>query len=136
MKRNRRRRERGQSVVEFALTLPLLLLLIFGMLEMGWLASAKLVLDNATREGTRAGVVAETTSSATSAVDARIDALKPSYFSNNISVSVSFSNPSDLSNSNIDVVATYDLPTLTPLTAFLADNGVFHLQSECTMKMS
>jgi len=31
----KRRRESGQSLVELAITLPLLLLLIFGMLEMG-----------------------------------------------------------------------------------------------------
>ena len=44
-----KRREGGQATVEMALTLPLLLLLIFGMLEMGWLASTRLLLDNITR---------------------------------------------------------------------------------------
>ena len=58
----RRRRESGQSAVEMALMLPLLLLLIFGMLEMGWLATTRQTMDAITREATRAGTVAASTS--------------------------------------------------------------------------
>lgn len=134
--RQKRRRESGQSAVELALTLPLLLLLICGMLEMAWLASTRLVLDNITREGVRAGIVAKSASDNTSDVVARINAMKPDYMTETVNVVVSYSDASDFREGDITVVSTYDLPTLTPLTAFLAADGMFHLRSECTMKMS
>lgn len=49
----------GQSLVEFALVLPLLLILIFGMIEFGVLMYDKAVITNASREGARVGIVAQ-----------------------------------------------------------------------------
>ena len=134
--RQKRRRESGQSAVELALTLPLLLLLICGMLEMAWLASTRLVLDNITREGVRAGIVAKSASDNTSDVVARINSMKPDYMTETVNVVVSYSDASDFREGDITVVSTYDLPTLTPLTAFLTTDGTFHIRSACTMKMS
>ncbi len=131
----KRRRESGQSMVEMALTLPLLLLLICGMLEMGWLASTRQVMDTITREATRAGIVGTTTSASTSAVNTAVTSKKPSYMTNTITVTVTFSNPSSFKDGNITVTTAYDLPTLTPLTAFLAPGGSYHVVSTCTMKM-
>lgn len=134
--RSDRRRESGQSAVELALTLPLLLLLICGMIEMGWLTSTRLVLDNITREGVRAGIIATSASANTDDVIARINEMKPDYMTGTLNITVSYSDSGDFREGDITVVTTYDLPTLTPLTAFLADDGVFHLRSTCTMKMS
>jgi len=136
MKLRRRRHENGQSVVELALTLPLLLLLICGMIEMGWMASTRLVLDNITREGVRAGIVATSSTDNTAEVVTRITEMKPDYLTDTLGITVTYSNPSSFRDGDITVVTTYDLPTLTPLTAFLTEDGVFHLRSECTMKMS
>ncbi len=130
------RRENGQSVVELALTLPFLLLLICGMIEMGWLAANRLVLDNITREGVRAGIVASSAASNTADVVARINDMKPDYMSDELGIAVTYSNPSNFRDGDITVVTTYDLPTITPLTEFLAEDGAFHLRAECTMKMS
>lgn len=132
----KRRRESGQSAVELALTLPLLLLLICGMIELGWLASNRLVLDNITREGVRAGIVATSASSNTTDVTDRINAMKPDYMTGTLVITVTYSNSTNFRDGDITVVTTYDLPTLTPLTSFLAEDGAFHLRSECTMKMS
>jgi len=49
--------EKGASLVEFALVLPLLLLLVFGIIEFGLLMYNKAMLTNASREGARAGIV-------------------------------------------------------------------------------
>ena len=131
-----KRRESGQSAVELALTLPLLLLLICGMLEMGWLASTRQVMDTMTREATRAGIVATSTSAATTAINSAVTKIKPAYMSGTVTVTVTFSKPSDFKSGDITVSAAYDLPTLTPLTAFLAPGGKFHIVSTCTMKVS
>lgn len=129
------RRENGQAAVELALVLPLLLLLIFGMLEMGWLASTRQVMDTMTREATRAGTVAATTTAATTAVNAAVTKIKPAYLTNTVTVTVTFSTPSNFKAGDITVTTAYDLPTLTPITAFLAPGGSFHIVSTSTMKV-
>jgi Flp pilus assembly protein TadG len=48
---------KGASAVEFALVLPLLAVLIFGIIEFGILCYDKAVITNASREGARAGIL-------------------------------------------------------------------------------
>ncbi len=49
--------QRGAAAVEFALVLPLLLLIMFGIVEFGVAFYDKAMITNASREGARAGVV-------------------------------------------------------------------------------
>jgi Flp pilus assembly protein TadG len=49
--------ERGASAVEFALLLPVLMLILFGIIEFGMVMYSREVLTNASREGARAGIV-------------------------------------------------------------------------------
>jgi Flp pilus assembly protein TadG len=56
---SRRRREpveRGASAVEFALVLPLLLLVIAGIVDFGRALFTQVILTNAAREGARAAI--------------------------------------------------------------------------------
>jgi Flp pilus assembly protein TadG len=48
---------RGAAVVEFAIVAPVLLLLVFGMIEYGRLVMVQQVITNATREGARKAVL-------------------------------------------------------------------------------
>ena len=50
----------GVAAVEFALILPLLLALLFGMAEVSLLLYDQAVITNASREGARAGIVLKT----------------------------------------------------------------------------
>ena len=47
------RAERGAAALEFALVLPLLIVLVFGMVDCGWAINRYSVLNNAVREGVR-----------------------------------------------------------------------------------
>jgi hypothetical protein len=51
------RSSKGATAVEFALILPVLLLILFGIIEFGLLLYNKAVITNASREGARAGIV-------------------------------------------------------------------------------
>jgi Flp pilus assembly protein TadG len=53
------RQKRGQSVVEFALVIPILLLVLFGITEFGRAWATQNVLTSAAREGARLAVVTE-----------------------------------------------------------------------------
>jgi hypothetical protein len=46
---------RGQAIVELALVLPILLLVILGTVNLGWLVTSQLILTHAAWEGARAG---------------------------------------------------------------------------------
>ena len=50
---------RGQTLVEFALTLPILLLLLFGVIEFGRIFQAWVTLQNAARAAARYAVTGQ-----------------------------------------------------------------------------
>jgi Flp pilus assembly protein TadG len=52
---SRRNKIAGQGLVEFALTLPLLILILVGVLDLGRLSFAAMTVTNAAREGARYG---------------------------------------------------------------------------------
>ncbi|MBA3038089.1 MAG: pilus assembly protein [Desulfobacterium sp.] len=52
--------QNGVAAVEFALILPILIVLILGIVEFSIMLYDKAVLTNASREGARAGIVAQT----------------------------------------------------------------------------
>lgn len=49
--------QKGAALVEFAIVLPLLLMLIFGMIEFSVMLYDKAMITNASREGARSGIV-------------------------------------------------------------------------------
>ena len=66
--------ESGQDLVEYALVLPLFLLLMFSAIEFGFLFFQYTMVVNAAREGARAGVVTETVDCGRSCLEDRIKA--------------------------------------------------------------
>ncbi len=50
-------RERGTVALEMAIVAPILLLLVFGIMESGWFFAQQVEINNAAREGGRLAVV-------------------------------------------------------------------------------
>lgn len=71
--RNWYRSEKGASAVEFALLLPLLMLILFGIIEFALGLHRQAILTNASREGARLGIVQSVPPITTGAINARID---------------------------------------------------------------
>jgi len=61
-RRFRGSREHGAAAVEMALVLPVLLVIVFGIIDFGFLFNAQISLTQATREGVRVGAIGEATS--------------------------------------------------------------------------
>ena len=80
MREIRAKRERGQALVEFAMVLPVLILLVVGMMQFGLLFHEFLLVTHAAREGARvatlggsdAEIVAAVTAAAASPSDTEI----------------------------------------------------------------
>jgi len=69
------KRRRGATMVEFALIVPILLAILIGILEFGWMVKNKLQLANAVREGARdaaVGVKTDPSAKDTDSIEARI----------------------------------------------------------------
>src|SRR5438132_12269139 len=67
--RSLRKGRRGAAAVEFAIVLPVFVILVFGMIEYGRMVMVQQVITNASREGARRAVLdGATTSSVQTAV--------------------------------------------------------------------
>lgn len=49
--------ENGQSLVEFALIVPIIIFILLAVIEYGWMLNAKITLTSAAREGARVAAV-------------------------------------------------------------------------------
>lgn len=109
--------ERGASLVEFALVLPLLLALIFGLIEMSWAFAQTNDIRHGAREGARvAAVNVGDINAIGQAVCDRMDLVQPAQ---NIDVSVTAvsASPSQPGEGSVgalgQITVTADLKTVT-----------------------
>ena len=86
------KKENGQSAVEFALVLPILLLIVCGILDFGWLFYNQLSVENACREGARVGCVNSQDAQLTQIVTNKVEAILPDNL-DPVKVDVKLTNP-------------------------------------------
>src|SRR5450631_1966692 len=60
-RRKRGANERGAEAVEFALVVPVFLILVFGIIDFGYMINHDTLINNASREGAREGALNPTT---------------------------------------------------------------------------
>ena len=70
-------RARGAAVVEFAVVLPLLLTILFGIIEYGWVFMVRQTLQTAAREGCRLAVLQTTTTPYSNVTDRVAQVMAP-----------------------------------------------------------
>lgn len=103
------RSERGAVAVEFAIVLPVLLLLVMGVMEFGRAFNAQITLTNAAREGVRVMAINnERTPARTAAKNAAVS-LNPALADSNIA----FSSSSCTAGAQMTVTISYRLSTIT-----------------------
>ncbi|HOQ06551.1 MAG TPA: TadE/TadG family type IV pilus assembly protein [Clostridiales bacterium] len=128
--RIRTRKRSGQSLVETALILPLLLLLLTGIIDFGLLFNSYLVISNASREGARRAVTGNTDAQIRAAVYSAASVLDPARLNITIfpdeSVGRSTGDP-------VTVTVTYEYSMVTPIIgAFFPET--FEIESGTTMR--
>ena len=127
--RARRQREGGQALVEFALVVPVFLILLLGIVDFGWALRSWITVTNSAREGARTGAVGATCDDIKQrAVDTSADLLTLS--------DVAVQNCQGDPGTSVVVTVTYDYSFITPLGALLTTFSGGSLPSTITMTSS
>jgi Flp pilus assembly protein TadG len=147
--------EKGQAVVEFALTALVLFMLLFAVIDMGMMFYVNLTLQHAVRVGTRNAIIGEPGKNGKTSREALrqkiIDASNGLCIDSNIvsGPTVSILTPSATAFSNytgrpvpdtgapdqiIIVRMTYAWPVLTPVMAPFFPDGKYTFTASATMK--
>jgi Flp pilus assembly protein TadG len=109
MRPKRRSHDSGAAAVEFALILPVLVLMILGMIEFSRAYNVQISLSNAAREGARVMAIHNDDTLARSAAVDAAPGLNPALTTGEVSVSPS----SCTSGQTVTVTISHDLPLLT-----------------------
>ena len=100
---------RGQSMVEFTLILPIFLILLLGMFDTSRILSTKIVLQNTARNAARVVAITNSDSSAISEIDLGTASLDPNKLNYTITPSESYRSVGE--NVTIDINYTIDINT-------------------------
>jgi Flp pilus assembly protein TadG len=122
----RRKRERGSAVVEFALLLPILLLVLLAVVQVGVLASDQLVITQAARAGARAASVEAGDDAARAAALGAAPGLDPARITVTITRSGTEGDP-------VAVTVTYEASIVGLISGWLLPPEVT-LRSSSTMR--
>ena len=117
--------ERGAAALEFALVLPILIMLVFGIIEFGRGYHAKVELTGAVREGARALALGKTTGEAQTATINAAPGL--SLTAGDVSTTPC---PPGGADGNATVTATYGVPYNIPLVS----EGTFNISVSGVMR--
>ncbi len=100
------RRDRGAAMVEAAIILPILLMLIFGIIEFGRAYNAKNTLNQASREGVRKYALTQDFAQGEAAAKHAATSLDP----NDLTVTATACNPGDPTELEVSYPFSYEIP--------------------------
>lgn len=124
------KKRKGQSLVETALVLPVILLLLTAIIDFGLLFNHYLIVSNASREGARGASLGNTNEQITNTVKNVTSTLDESKLSITIT-------PNKLSDrkagTTVTVAVKYQYSMITPIIAAIIP-GPFDLETNTTMR--
>lgn len=119
--------ERGSNLIEFALTLPLLLWIMFGVFDLGRAVFAQNVISNAAREGARYAIIYPED---TDGIVQRVETSAFGLDLNKLAVEV------NSTLTTVTVSVTYSFTAVTPLIGILlGEGGTMTLHAASTMNI-
>lgn len=136
MKKFLQRREDGQAMLEFALILPIFLLILCGIIDFGWLFYNQLALNNICREGARYAIVNTAADHSTDEIMRHIDNyIEGSYSLGEVDVTVTYTKPLDPVGGDVKVAAEKEFRYLTPVISTVTGRASRPLVAEVVMKV-
>ena len=124
--------KKGQSLIEFALVLPILLLVLLGIMEFGRMIMTVNVLNQAAREGARIGAVtSDADTSFYNAIETRAKELLNAANLKPENTTITILPPD--AERKITVTIRYDFPMATRFFELIIPENVVHLKGSCVM---
>ncbi len=123
---SKNRKERGQSLVEVAITLPILILLVMGILDLGRAYYASITLADAAAEG--AAYAALHPSKTVQIIERVADGSNPLVVIETENISVYA--PDTTPGRPITVTIQYDYQVLTPLINAMVEDGKIEMTAQ------
>ncbi|WP_104166332.1 TadE/TadG family type IV pilus assembly protein [Arthrobacter sp. SX1312] len=119
------RKEHGAVAVEMALLLPILILLLFGIMEFGRAFNTQVTLTNAARDGVRVMSISKDTTKAKTSTITAAGTLRPALKATDIAISVPGATTATPcpAGSTATVTITYTLSTLTKIAGPFSMTG-------------
>ncbi|WP_461172049.1 pilus assembly protein [Arthrobacter sp. Z1-9] len=115
--------ERGAAAVEFALLVPILIMLVFGIMEFGRAYNVQISLTNAAREAARSMAITKNEDAARTAAKNAALHLIPALQNGNITFSLTAGTSGCPTNAQTTVTISYSLSTITGIAGPFAMTG-------------
>lgn len=124
------RKQKGQALVEFAIILPVLLLLVMGIIQFGLMFNSYISVCSASREGARVGVVGSTDAQIESAI--RTDF--PSINTSDLTIAVTTPDSNRTPGEALTVTVTYKYHITIPIIKNLLSDAI-NIRSQTSMRI-
>lgn len=121
-------------MVELALVMPILLLVVCGIVDFGWVFSNNMITSYSSREGARFGTIVADQADAAAQVTDRVMAVTPAFSHGGIQVATTFTNAAQPEDGDVKVTVRYTFPLLTPFAQMIFGRTTYTTVSSCQMK--
>jgi Flp pilus assembly protein TadG len=122
---------RGQALLEFALVLPILLILVLGIVEFGHIWNINQMVSDTTREGARRAVIADASITQTQVHDFMMQRLYDAHVDTTV-VTITFSPTANWHQSTLPETVTIQFPY--SFMFFTRAFGTVQITSSFTMR--
>lgn len=124
---------RGQALLEFAITIPLLLLMLVFLFDLGRVVFYTTALNNAARVGARFGIINQDSGLIQTKVEEAAFGINPADMT---ITATGVDLDGDFEDDVIEVAITYEFVPATPIIANFLGNGVtIPLDTQATMQL-
>ncbi|HRT82339.1 MAG TPA: TadE/TadG family type IV pilus assembly protein [Oscillospiraceae bacterium] len=127
-------KEKGQSLIEFALILPILLILVGGIIDFGWLFYNQSSLNNAAREGARYAIVQTAKTERIQLITNKINSVTPQSLKP-VTIEISYSNMQTPLLGDVTIKLSSQVRILTPVMGVFVSGQKRTLSAQATMKV-
>lgn len=131
----RQRSESGQALVEMAVVLPIIIALLCGTIEFGWMCFNQINIANMAREGAREGIIYSAGSVDLNSLTTEMVEKAPDSIKDKLTVNMYFSNVSNPREGDVIVNIAYRASAITPILGIVTSSNEYELNANCTMKV-
>ncbi|MFA5635232.1 MAG: TadE family protein [Anaerovoracaceae bacterium] len=131
----RQRSESGQALVEMAVVLPIIIALLCGTMEFGWMCFNQINIANMAREGAREGIIYSAGSVDLNSLTTEMVEKAPDSIKDKLTVNMYFSNVSNPREGDVIVNIAYRASAITPILGIVTSRNEYELNANCTMKV-